>query len=479
MNLISSFLETARRQGPKPAIVSGAGETISFDALARRSGRLASTWRTKGIKRGDIVLVAMPVGIELYVAIAALWRLGVTIVFPEPAMGVAGVRRAVEITRPRAVLFTGAYRLLPFLVPRLLGVMHIDLSMGSGGDDLEDVSSAHPALISFTSGSTGRSKAIVRSHGFLASQNAALEGLIAPRRQAETDLVAFPVFVIANLSLGTTSVLPNWRLSRHDLADPHALLAHARDHAVTRVLVPPSICEVLSGPGDAPSFDTVLTGGGPVFPDLLERLARRMPGIGITTVYGSTEAEPIAHQAMHEISAAQWTRMKSGGGLLAGRPINGVSLRIREDEILVSGAHVNKGYLGGIGDAENKVHSDGEIWHRTGDAGYLDDKGLLWLRGRLTSRAGHIYPFDIEVTARSWPGVTQAALVPGTVPPILALDGMEGRSGEWKNAAGAIGDIAIVKIKIPLDRRHRSKVDYIELRRRISPYSPSKGPLSN
>ena len=56
----------------------------------------------------------------------------------------------------------------------------------------------------------------MRSHGFLAAQNACVRELIAPQREDETDLVAFPVFVIANLAQGVTSVLPNWKLSRHD-----------------------------------------------------------------------------------------------------------------------------------------------------------------------------------------------------------------------------------------------------------------------
>ncbi|KQV04840.1 AMP-binding protein [Devosia sp. Root105] len=462
MNLIAGFLDRATRLGPRPAIITGAGEAISYEQLALRSGRLAAALRGQGVERGDRVLVVLPIGIELYLAIAALWRLGATIVFPEPAMGFAGVQRAVEIAAPSAVLVGGVYRLLPYLVPQLWGTRRLQFGAAEG-DPLEDLAPEHPALISFTSGSTGRPKGIVRSHGFLAAQNAALHDLIAPRRDDETDLVAFPVFVIANLSLGTTSVLPNWRLSRHDGADAAALLQHFAAHRVTRAMVPPVIAERLADSGEAAALDVLFTGGGPVFPDLLRRLSQVLPRTDIVAVYGSTEAEPIAHLHVRDITAEQWQQMQAGGGILAGKPVAAVALEIVDDEIVVSGAHVNKGYMDGVGDAENKLRRDGEIWHRTGDAGRLDAEGNLWLRGRLSAAAAGHYPFEVETVARQWPGVQRAALVPGTEPMVIALEGEELGPQQWTELAQRAFGARAVKVAMPLDRRHRSKVDYVRL----------------
>ncbi|UXN73237.1 AMP-binding protein [Devosia sp. A8/3-2] len=356
MNLIAAFIDMAARRGDHTAIIAGDGATISFAELARRSGALAEGWHRAGLRSGDRVLLAMPVGIDLYAAIAGLWRLGATIVFPEPALGLPGLRHAVRPAQPRALLTSGAYGMVRVLVPELWNVgLHLRLDASTQGDLLAASEPDHPALISFTSGSTGQPKAIVRSHGFLAARDSALDPLIAPEHDDEVDLVAFPVFVLANLSRGTTSVLPNWRLRDPGSADADAILRLLQTHRITRALVPPSIGEVPAGASAVP-LKTLLTGGGPVFPDLLRRLQRGMPASAdIVSVYGSTEAEPITRQRASTISEDQWRAMETGAGLLAGRPIGAVDVRLIDHEIIVTGNHVNKSYLGGQGDADNKM----------------------------------------------------------------------------------------------------------------------------
>jgi olefin beta-lactone synthetase len=185
---------------------------------------------------------------------------------------------------------------------------------------------------------------------------------------------------------GTTSVLPNWRLRDPGSATPDAIVHLLQTHRITRALVPPSIGEILASAGTVP-LHGLMTGGGPVFPDLLQRLQQVMPkSSDIVSVYGSTEAEPIAWQRASAITDSQWRAMQTGAGLLAGRPIGAVDLTLIDEEIVVTGDHVNKSYLGGQGDADNKTSIDGRIWHRTGDAERLDADGSLWLRGRISGR---------------------------------------------------------------------------------------------
>jgi acyl-CoA synthetase (AMP-forming)/AMP-acid ligase II len=470
MNLMTTFAAQAAARPNQIAIIDGRGRAITYGDLSVRAERLAGAWRHKGIARGDRLLLAMGIGIDLYVALAAAWRIGAVVVFPEPAMGLNGLRHAARVTAPKAFLSSGVYRLLGWVVPELralpLRLTPDDQDQASA--PLADVDVEHPALISFTSGSTGTPKAIVRSHAFLAAQNECIAGLLKPKRVAEVDLVAFPVFVVANLALGVTSVLPNWNVRKHDHADADAIAALIARHGVTRALIPPSVCERLASLAHMPPLEAMFTGGGPVFPSLLRKLAAKLPYADIVAVYGSTEAEPIAHLHVRDIKDDDWTAMEQGAGLLAGAPIPEIELRIDDAEILVTGAHVNKGYLDSRHNAGNKSVIDGAVWHRTGDAGRLDGEGRLWLLGRHEARINGLYPFPVEVSAMSWPGVRRAALVALNRRAVLAVEGDRSHEVAWRSHGAALGDIEVVAIDaIPLDRRHLSKVDYAALLRTL------------
>jgi acyl-CoA synthetase (AMP-forming)/AMP-acid ligase II len=308
-------------------------------------------------------------------------------------------------------------------------------------------------------------KGMLRSHGLLVAQHSALAPLLTAHGGEEVALVGFPVFVLAHLGLGITSVLPPPR-GPQGAFDAAALAALAERTATTRLLLPPGACEALLTQALPQGIRDVITGGGPVFPDLLRNLAAALPQARIVSLYGSTEAEPIAHVATDAIGQADWARMAGGGGLLAGRPVPEATIRIEDDEILVAGPHTVPGYLDPAQDAATHPIIEGRRWHRTGDAGRFDDEGRLWLLGRHAARVAGLYPFCVEAAARGWPGVRRAALVPVADRAVLLVEGEASRVEAWKRAARALGPVEVVPMaQIPLDARHRSKVDYRALRR--------------
>jgi acyl-CoA synthetase (AMP-forming)/AMP-acid ligase II len=197
---------------------------------------------------------------------------------------------------------------------------------------------------------------------------------------------------------------------------------------------------------------------------MLSALRKTHPNLNVTCVYGSTEAEPIAHLAQADITEADLSAMQNGQGLLVGRPTATTAVRIVDDEILVAGDHVNRGYLDPRHDAENKLTEDGLTWHRTGDAGYMDDAGRLWLLGRIGTDvvlAGRpTFPFAIEVAARQWPGVVGCALIMLKGDPALVLEGNKTELDTWGVAAARLGISHVRHVgAIPMDKRHASKVD--------------------
>ncbi|SDI69943.1 AMP-binding protein [Aliiruegeria lutimaris] len=469
--LLEAFAARVARTPNDPALLDPSGKITTNAELDRRSTAFAAQILKRGLRKGDRVLVAAPVTSELYVTLAGIWKAGLVAVFPEPALGLRGLLHAIRVTRPVALATAGRYWLLR-LLPALWRMHWLEASR-TGDDTFQspEVTPDDPALISFTSGSSGAPKGILRSHGFLMAQNAAVSPLLASDG-TERDLVGFPVFALVNLAAGRCTVLPNWKLTRQDRAEIEKIRDWITRSGATRLLLPPAICEKLAATGVPSSISTIFTGGGPVFPDTIQRLRHQRPDLRVVAVYGSTEAEPIAHIGTESISDADWAEMEAGGGLLAGPPVPGLELRLVDGEIQVSGDHVNSGYIDPAQDAGDKIREDARIWHRTGDAARMDTQGRLWLLGRW--RADGIsqpMPLQVETSARYWPGVSRAALVRlNDESAVLAIEGDPLHLHEWRRNAETHGVGNVVHVKsIPMDKRHASKVDERQLRRQLAP----------
>ena len=234
-----------------------------------------------------------------------------------------------------------------------------------------------------------------------------------------------------------------------------------------------------------------------MFPPLLDRLAAAAPGAEVVSVYGSTEAEPIAEIDRRAICDADRQRMRDGSGLLAGAPVPEIALRVQAEpwdlspigpltgaafdarraaagepgEIVVHGGHVLSGYLGGRGDDETKFRVDGQVWHRTGDAGYLDVEGRLWLLGRCSARVqdadGVLYPFSVECAAVHCPGVARAAFTAHGGRRVLLVESSAETAADLAQVAAVVAWARVREIReypaIPVDRRHNAKIDYTAL----------------
>lgn len=144
-------------------------------------------------------------------------------------------------------------------------------------------------------------------------------------------------------------------------------------------------------------------------------------------------------------------------------------------EIVVCGDHVLRGYLAGIGDGETKIRVADRIWHRTGDAGWQDVDGRVWLLGRAAEklpafpapdglpREAFCYPFAIECALREiFPNIRMAAL-DWDGRRTVVVGGVENE--EIQSRALELGiDRLIYLESLPLDRRHQAKIDYPALR---------------
>ena len=165
-------------------------------------------------------------------------------------------------------------------------------------------------------------------------------------------------------------------------------------------------------------------------------------------------------------------------------------------EVVVSGSHVNRGYINNPeADRENKLHqTNGTVWHRTGDLGYFDPDGLLWLVGRVKDRVTHqdgfIAPYPLEAALEALGEVRRAAVIqsPKSQDAVLVLEGESGVSNEallgGANEVLRARDLPDLKTvltpAIPVDGRHNSKIDRIKLKTAVNRQWPlSSGELTS
>lgn len=481
-------------------IVSRRGEDrmISFAELEASADRFAKHLVDRDVRKGDPVLVFVPMSIELYITLLGIFRIGAIAVFLDPSSGLAHINACCKKLPPKALVAIWPIRLMrPFVrglrrIPQVYGPPAALASSGNPATLPAYPGEDDPALITFTSGSTGQPKAAVRSHRFLIAQHKALEDSIR-LEEGERDLTTLPIFVLANLASGVTSILPDAKISRPGAVDATRVARQIERLKPTRTGGSPAFYRrLLEVPGSLSGFRKIYTGGAPVFPSLLQKLQQAAPSAEVVAVYGSTEAEPIAHVACQEIDAQDWKAMRDGKGLLAGVPIPEIRLRILPDqwggpivdfeevpagqigEILVTGDHVLKTYLHGRGDEETKVLIENETWHRTGDAGYLNARGRLWLVGRCSARIadehGTLYPFTVECVAMTFPEVRRAAFVEHqgkrllVVEPETSLGKETLRIMESAIAWANISEVRLVK-RMPVDSRHNAKINYPKLRK--------------
>jgi acyl-CoA synthetase (AMP-forming)/AMP-acid ligase II len=359
--------------------------------------------------------------------------------------------------------------------------------------------------MTFTSGSTGQPKAAVRTHGFLLAQHRALADSIK-LEPGELDLTTLPIFVLANLASGVTSLLPDANISRPGTVKVEGIAAQIDRYHPTRTGGSPAFYTQLAEFSETrrnilSGFRKIYTGGAPVFPGLLSRLQSLAPDAEVTAVYGSTEAEPIAHVSYEELGSSECQRTGANIGLLAGKPIPGITCAVIADswgqpvdpmtqsefsriqcdanqpgEIVVQGPHVLRGYLNGVGDQETKFKVDELVWHRTGDAGYFDDQKRLWLLGRCAAKVqdtrGLVYPFAVECIIQDFEFVRRCAFLSHQGVRLLLIEPVRFRLSDQEKAqlGKALEPFSIQEIRtmnLPVDRRHNAKIDYPRLRRML------------
>ena len=511
-NLAAHLATIAARHPRREAIVTPHARP-DFATLAERVARAAGALTRDGVKAGDRALVFVPMSDRLYVAMLGAMHAGATAVFLDAWASRERLDAAIAVADPVAFVGSARAHLLRFVSAGIRGIPHKYLSGGPGlrsgiAGVAVDVPESSPALVTLTTGSTGPPRAAARSHAFLWAQHRALAEHLG-LRDDDIDMPTLPIFVLNDLALGVTSVIPVFDPRRPADIDPARVHAQMVRERVTTTSGSPAFYERLADwcrtRGEALPVRALFTGGAPVLPPLARRL-RDVTAAGTAhIVYGSTEAEPIAG-----ITADEMVDLDATGaaeGVCVGRPVAGITLKLihavdesvslgvngwrglecapgEAGEIVVTGAHVLAGYLNDPdAEARTKIRDGARTWHRTGDGGRLDSLGRLWLLGRVKERVirdgSTWWPLPAELRALRVPGIRHSAYLGigesrGSQRALLVVESDEAPSVELEAACrDRVAPWPMDELRalrhIPRDPRHASKTDVESLRRLVTP----------
>jgi long-chain acyl-CoA synthetase len=439
MNLTAGLRKSASFRGQATALVSG-DVRLTHEEMRDRVARLASSFRKLGIRPGDRIAILATNGnhyVECY--FATLWAGGVAVPvnsrFSLPEM----IDQIMD-AEPSVLVCDGPFLetamqvaescpcITALVAPRANGLSRVydyeamvaDTAACEdalrSGDDL--------ACIFYTGGTTGSAKGVMLSHRNL-WVNAIVTSMNFGFDETMVALHAGPLFHLgAGARVYTTSLMGVQHVVIPRFTPSDVLEAIARHRVTVATFVPTMLAMILQLPDldayDLSSLKLVTYGASPMPEAVLHECLRRFPGIRFGQSYGMTELSPVATILGPEdhLPSAPRHRLRS-----AGRPIVSAEVRVADaedrelkrgevGEIQVRGPMVMMGYWRQPELTEKTLRGG---WMHTGDSGYFDDDGYLYVSDRIKDMiitgGENVYSIEVENAIGSHPDVLQCAVI--------------------------------------------------------------------
>jgi fatty-acyl-CoA synthase len=415
------------------------GRDYTYGDLNRRANGLAARLRAAGVERGDRVVAFMHNRIEWFDLVYALAKLRAVLVPANHFLVPSELEYLIADSGARAVLAD------PELAPRLdflrgraefdgrrllaegaldgWDTLDVDALPFDGAIEREEGAGVdEPFIIQYTSGTTGRPKGAVHTQATVLL-NLMSQGWDFAVRPSDVVLLVPSLAWVGGMHSFTQTVLmaggrvvlgPGTAVSAEEVG--HAL----RTQGVSIVALPAVVMRRLLERDDftgesCPNLRMIVTGGEPVPVDLLEAMGRRLPDCAVMQFYGMTEFP----------SAGVFLRPESAARKLGSVGKSGVITRLRVvDDDLVDlptgeiGEIVTRTATSALGywhREEESREAFGDGWFRTGDVGYLDEDGFLFITSRkkdmIISGGLNVYPAEIEHTILRHEAVEEVAVV--------------------------------------------------------------------
>ncbi len=455
MRLFELLRADAERFGDKPAAVFPGNEVVSFTELDRRSDQVAQRLRRLGIGHGDRVAIFHDNSAPALSWFWGVLKAGAQTVDVPTLAGRPTIQGVLDESRPKAIAVDA--KQLPKVLEGddPLRLPPVWLSTEEAGEHaraaeaglhtLADIVGSEKAerndpkgtaddvaMIVYTSGTTGRPNGVMLSHENMLSNLRAANELMHLASD-DSILVVVPLYYVhGRMQLLLHAMLGGTVYFSAGFQFPAKVHAELEQYGCSGFSgVPYHFKQLLERSKIAQrppkALRYVLCTGGALTPDELERLQAALPDAGIHVAYGQTEAAPrITWIGPDELFGATYR----GRGSL-GRALPNVKLEILGGdgkpvgpgvigEVVAGGPNIMKGYVSGDERALGKIDDEGRL--RTGDLGYLDEQGHLFLSGRssemIKSAGERIFPQEIEGVIAKHPRVREVAVI-GLPDPLL------------------------------------------------------------
>ncbi len=382
-----------------------------FGELIARSAGLSGAMAARGVDRGDAVMTLVGSRIEWVLAMLACFRMGAVAMPCNPQLRRKDLEVRVNAAGPK--LCIGQEELLGEL-PDRVPTMDLDEVARSLDEDFPqetpasvvDLDPEDPAVIIFTSGTTGNPKGVVYPQRYLVGQRLQAEHWVGARKDELAWCTAAPGWSKSTRNAFIAPWLTGAAALLHDARfDPAERLEVIEREGVNVLCQAPTEYRIMAKRAELrpiPSLRRMISAGEPLNPEVIRAFRERL-GIGIGDGYGQTETGPVTGMRPDEDDPAHDGSM--------GRPLPGIEARVINGELQVRPGSVPSFFSHYIGEPP----FDGEWWS-TGDHVRKDDDGYLWFEGRdddIIITAGYrVGPFEVESALISHPAVAEAAAVP-------------------------------------------------------------------
>ena len=445
----AEFLLIASSTVPERTAMACEGRTRTFAEMQERVNRLANALQALGVGQGDKVAVMALNSmeyVECYYATAKLGGVFVPLNYrakqeelvymcnnSEAAVVFVGERYLDLLNAIRGDLTTVRHFIALDAKPEGMSNYEDLLSAHDPDEIFTDVNDADPTIVIYTSGTTALPKGVVLTFlGMSVYVTNTVEPVDPANENPDVLLVSVPFYHVAGATTMLSAVWAGRKMVVLPQFDPGAWLAAVQAHGVTHSFVVPTMLKRIM---EHPDFDTtdlsslklVAYGAAPMPYEVVTKAVEKMP-CGLMNAYGQTESTssltflgPDDHRIPAEPGPARdlaLQRLRS-----VGRPMDDIVVMImdpngeilppgQEGEIVAQGPRVMSGYLNREEDTSEAIK---EGWLHTGDVGWMDDDGYLYITGRtkdLIIRGGeNIAPGEIENVLQQHDAVEDAAVI--------------------------------------------------------------------